>query len=518
MPADSSRALTPDRRLLLKTGTAALVLAATGASAQEPLPGADLLTDGASFDRSRLVDYARALSKRPYAAPNPSLPEGLTNLSYEQYVGIKHRPERAIWNDQPRGFVLEPLHRGFIFQAPVQITLVENGRTQRLVYNPTRYDFGRLPAPNANIGDIGFSGVRILVSAPEAPPREIAVFQGASFLRAIARGQTFGTIARALNLKTADPRGEEFPFFRALWIEKPGRDDLIVVHALLDSESVAGVFSYTIRSGDVTLVDTEAAVFPRVTLDSVGLAGMQGTYLFGWTDRRNIDDYRPSVYEVGGVQMVTGNGEWIWRPVTNPKQLQISSFSMENPRGFGFAMRDRSFASFQDHEARFEARPTLWIEPIGEWKAGAVQLVEIPSNDEIHDNIFTMWRPKEPLIAGSEHLFAYRQHWCWSPPERPQLLTVAGTRIGRAPQRRRRFVVDFAGETSAPLKVEDVQMAFWASNNGAQNLRLIPAGDNRPLRVTFDLDTGNETQIEMRLALMSGQTPVSETWLYRWTP
>ena len=510
----------PDRRFVLLAGAAAATLTSGMARAQEAVPGADLSGDGAPFDRTRLVDYARALSKRPYVAPNPALPDGLNGLNYDQYVGIRHRPERAIWGDEPRGFILEPLHRGFVFQTPVHISLVEGGVARKLVYSPARYDFGKLPVPGGNVGDIGFSGVRILATSPDGPPREIAVFQGASFLRAIARGQTFGAMARALSLKTADPRGEEFPQFRALFIERPARNDLIIVHALLDSESVSGVFSYTIRNGDVTLIDTEAAIFPRVALDNVGLAGMQGTYLFSLTERRNIDDFRPSVYEVRGLQMNAGSGEWIWRPVSNPKQLQISSFAMENPRGFGFVMRDRDFNSFQDTDARFEARPTLWVEPIGEWGAGAVQLMEIPSENEIHDNILATWRPREPMAAGSEHFFAYRQHWCWSPPERPQLAMVSGTRIGRAgqQQRRRRFVVDFAGERLATLKPEELQMAFWASNNGAQNLRIIPGTDNRPWRVTFELDPGNETLVEMRLALMNGTAPVSETWLYRWTP
>lgn len=518
MVRDVTRGFPVDRRSLLLAGAATLSGLVSEAGAQEALPGADLLGDGVSFDRARLVDYARALAKRPYVAPNAALPEPFNALNYDQYVGVRHRPERAIWADQPNGFVLEPLHRGFIFQAPVQIVLVEGGKTQRLIYSPQRYDFGRLAAPSSSIGDIGFSGVRILVSQADAPPREIVVLQGASFLRAIARGQAFGAISRALSIRTADQRGEEFPFFRALWIERPTRDDHIVVHALLDSESVAGVFSYTIHAGELTLIDTEAAVFPRVALDNVGLAGMQGTYLFGWTDRRAVDDYRPSVYEVGGLQMVNGNGEWIWRQVSNPKQLQVSWFGLDSPRGFGLVMRDRNFASFQDHDARFEIRPTLWIEPISDWKSGAVQLFEIPSNDEIHDNIIAMWRPKEPMTAGSEHFFAYRQHWCWSPPEKPQLYTVSGTRIGRGSQRRRRFVVDFAADAALQVKPEDLQIAFWASNNGGQNLRLLPATDNRPLRVTFELDTGSETMIEMRLALMSGTAPASETWLYRWTP
>jgi glucans biosynthesis protein len=489
--------------------------------AQDVLPGAELFQDGAAFERGRLVEHARALAKKPYAAPAATLPDGLQNLNFEQYSGIRHRPERLVWADANPGLMLEPLHRGFIYAAPVHLAVVEGGLTRKIVYSPTAYDYGKLTPPPSGVGDIGYAGVRIVGLTPDAPTlRDIASFRGASFLRSAARGQTPGTIARALSMRTGDQKGEEIAYYRALWIERPQRGDLIVVHALIDSESVTGVFSYTIRIGDITIIDTEAAIFPRVVLDSYGLAGMQASYLYGWTDRRNVDDTRPQVFEVAGLSMHTGNGEWVWRPVTNPKQLQISWFAADNPRGFGFAMRDRDFLSYQDHDQRYDLRPTLWIEPIGDWQAGVVQLVEIPSESETHDNIIAQWRPKEPLAAGSELFMAYRQHWCWQPPERPALAQVVGTRIGRGPQRRRRFIVDFGGERALALsgKLAEVQATLWASNNGANSVRILSVNEQRPLRVVFDLDPGSEQLIELRLALTAAGTPVSETWLYRWTP
>ncbi len=42
--------------------------------------------------------------------------------------------------------------------------------------------------------------------------------------------------ARGLSLKTGNPQGEEFPAFRAFWLEKPQKNtNSIVVHALLDN-------------------------------------------------------------------------------------------------------------------------------------------------------------------------------------------------------------------------------------------------------------------------------------------
>ena len=516
MTAEVSTGSAIDRRRLLAAGTA-VALVSSGAGAQEA--NGELFADGAPFDRTKLIDHARALAKKPYAAPNAPLPEGFSNLTFEQYAGIRHRRERAVWADSPRGLMIEPLHRGSIYQMPVQIALVENGIVRRLVYSPARYDFGRVQAPPATTADIGFSGFRLVKQTADGASRDIALFQGASFARAIARNQVFGGISRALSLKIGEQRGEEFPFFRAYWIQQPQTDDTIVVHALLDSDSAAGIFTFTLYVSDLTLIDTEATLFPRVALENFGVAGMQGTFLFSMTDRRGVDDYRPQVYEVGGVQMLSGNGEWIWRPVINPKQLQISMFSAVSPRGFGLVMRERDFFAFHDIDNRWDLRPTIWMEPIGDWGPGALQLIEIPSESEIHDNIIAIWRPKEPLAAGGEFNFAYRQHWCWMPPERPPLAMVSATRTGRTgTARRRRFVVDFIGERLINPNGLEITPQVWASNNGVQNIRMLPGGEARPFRVIFDLDTGTEQLIELRLALMSGNSPLSETWLYRWTP
>ena len=131
---------------------------------------------------------------------------------------------------------------------------------------------------------------------------------------------------------------------------------------------------------------------------------------------------------------------------TIPNTLQISAFVDSSPRGFGLLQRERSYEAFQDDDQRFERRPSLWIEPLGDWGQGSVQLLEIPTDAEINDNILAYWRPKAPMAAGSEVPFAYRQYWCWNSPERPPLATVTATRSGRGTGgRRRRFTVDFTG-------------------------------------------------------------------------
>ena len=269
--------------------------------------------------------------------------------------------------------------------------------------------------------DLDFSGFRLAYRDRGAEDaREIASFQGASFFRGLAKGQVAGLLARGLILRPAEASGEEFPSFRAFWIERPNPlSDELIVHALLDSENVCGAYRFTIRPREETIIDVEATIFARNTLDHVGYGGIAGMFLFGPASHRIDDDVRPAAHDADGLQLHTGSDQWIWRPLTNPEGLQISVFVDQNPKGFGLLQRRRDFAAFQDEDKAFERRPSLWVEPIGDWGQGAVQLLEIPSNNETNANILTYWRPKTPIAAASQANFAFRQYWTYTAPDRP---------------------------------------------------------------------------------------------------
>ena len=500
------------------------VSVATLASAQglrAQTPQATIYTrmgDNQRFDPAVVLDIARQLSKKPFAPPPNDLPDFFSNLNYDQYVAIKPR-QPPIWGNDGRGIAVEPLHRGFVFTNPVDLYLVEDGAVRRVGYNPSQFDFGRPNVPN-NIGDIGFSGFRLIATPGDGKPFDFALVQGATFFRAIAKGQNFGATARALTLKPADPKGEEFPIFRAFWLERPtAGSNSITVHGVIDSDSTTGAVRMTFRPGDMTIIDVETTLFPRVNLDHVGLGGIGSTYFYGPNDRRNADDIRPAVYESSGLQILNGQGEWLWRPLHNPEALQISAFVDAAPRGFGLLQRDRAYEVFQDDDQRFERRPSLWIEPLGDWGQGSVQLLEIPTDAEINDNILAYWRPKAPMSANTEVSFAYRQYWCWSPPERPPLAAVSATRVGRGTTgRRRRFSVDFSTEALGDNLPADLKSVLTVGPGTFQNLKNWVYPERKTVRVAFELDPGNENACEMRLILEAGGKPISETWLYRWTP
>lgn len=508
---------TPSRRAVM-TGIGATALAASALPGPAAAQQATWPADGQTFETARLLDYARALARRPYAATPVDLPEPFGSLNAEQFGMIRAKPTSHLLHEQGPGLAIEPLHRGFVYKEPVALFVIVDGVVRRIPYDPALFDFGRLTVP-ASLPDLGYSGFRLFGDPVDGKDREAAIFQGATFFKALARGQTYGLQARALALKVAEARGEEFPFFRAIWIERASGNAGAIVHALFDSESATGVMRATIRPGDVTLVDIETNIFARQVLDHFGIAAMSGTYLFGPGERRSSDDVRPAVFETNGLQMLRGNGEWVWRPLRNPPTLQISVFADENPRGFGLLQRERDFGQFQDDDARLERRPSLWIEPIGDWGTGALQLIEIPSDSEVNDNIVAYWRPRTPVQPGAEASFSYRQFWCWQPPERPAVASVVQTRFGRGSSgRRRRFIVDFAGDMLGDAKtVMEMTPAITASAGSIQNIRVLPYTDRKMCRVIFELDPGNEQLCELRLIINAGATPVTETWLYRWT-
>lgn len=486
--------------------------------AAEGSPLAFALGEPSPFDHNMVTAAARALSRQPFKPLSDDIPAVFRALKYEQYAAIRERPGTAIWGADKIGFAIEPLHRGFIFLSPMELNLVADGQARPVIYDPSLYDFGTLAIPK-DIGEIGFSGFRVLAQGSSGLSA-LAHFQGASFFRAIAPGQTLGAMARALSINTADARGEEFPAFRKVWIERPSlAAGALVIYALIDSESVTGSYRFTLRPGEATIIDTECTLFARAAVDNLGLATMSAVHLSGPLGQRRSDDLRPNVSEVAGLQILTGRGEWLWRPVTNRDTLQISAFADENPRGFGFLQRDRNFDHYQDDEQRFETRPSLWIEPIGDWSAGSLQLIEIPSDSEGNDNIIAYWKPKQPLAAGAEASYAYRQFWCWNPPEQPPLAVATQARSGRgSAPKRRRFLVEFTGDPlGMPENISAMKPALNVSPGSIVTVRTFNRPDKKICRILFEIDPGNESYSEMRLVLEAAGKPLTETWLYRWT-
>ena len=125
-------------------------------------------------------------------------------------------------------------------------------------------------------------------------------------------------------------------------------------------------------------------IFARKDVKKLGIAPLTSMFYHGENSTKFFDDYRPEVHDSDGLLTQSQDDKWVWRPLNNPSQLSVTSFAYENPKGFGLAQRDRDFNNYFDIEAHYHDRPSLWIEPQGEWGNGRVELVEIPTDTLVH--------------------------------------------------------------------------------------------------------------------------------------
>jgi periplasmic glucans biosynthesis protein len=469
-----------------------------------------------AFDPSVVRRTARGLAAKSYQPPDGNLPAALAALDYDAYRAIRFNPERALWRGQQLPFEVQFFHRGFLYNNRVTIHEVADGLARQIPYRPDDFSFGATPAPSSD-NDLGFAGFRIHAPINKADYYdEVCVFVGATYFRAVAKGEHYGLSARGLSVNTGQSKGEEFPLFKAFWLERPASEaSSIVVHALLDSNSVTGAYRFTIRPGETTVFDVETALYPRVDVQHVGLAPMTSMYFFGPNDPSDVQDFRPAVHDSDGLAMFNGRGEQLWRPLSNPRDLQVSDFADLNPRGFGLMQREKYFAAYQDLESRFGLRPSLWAEPIGDWGEGAVQLIEIPTKEEVHDNIAAFWTPKTALKAQGEHIYTYRLHWGPDTPKPSSLARFSRTGIS-ARGDDRLFVLEIVGEILKDVDAKAIRGMVSVDKGEIRNVVSQPNPETGGWRLSFDM-VRSTPPVELRASLMQGDKALSEVWICRWT-
>ena len=406
-----------------------------------------------------IATRARELADTPYRPPVSQLSAELRDLNYDAYRDIRFRPDRALWHAEKLPFELMFFPTGRGFQDAVRINTVEPGGVKRFEPDPAMFDFGANKIPPQKLRGLGFAGFRAhyAVNRPGYKD-ELVVFLGASYFRAVGKKQIYGLSARGLAVDTAAASAEDFPRFSEFWIERPRPGaTTLTVYGLLDSKRVTGAYKFVVTPGAATVMTVNSRVVPRDAAVKFGIAALNTMYAFG-ENQPGRDDYRPEVHDSDGLSLQTGEGEWIWRPLVNPKRLLVTSFATTNPRGFGMMQRDRSPASYEDPEAPYERRPSLWIEPVGAWGKGRVELVQIPTPDETNDNIVAYWVPEQAPVVGRRFDFSYRMRWQMAGQARAGKGWVVQTRCGRGyvrqPDGDLNFVVDFDGPALRSLAAD----------------------------------------------------------------
>jgi glucans biosynthesis protein len=490
----------------------------------------------APFNLQNVIDRAKALASKPFQESGKNVPDVLAKLTYDQWRDIRFDNAKSLWAGDKLPFLVRFFHPGFLYTRSVKINEIDTSGVKPVPFSPELFDYGQNDFKTSFPPDMGYAGFRVHYPInTKGYKDEVVVFLGASYFRAVAKGQNYGISARGLAIDTALPTGEEFPQFTEFWLLKPNPGAVrMTIYALLDSQSLTGAYRFSVEPGKETVVDVRAKLFFRKEVGKLCLAPLTSMFFYGENTKPvPVNDYRPEVHDSDGLMVANGDGHWIWRPLINPPSLSVSSFQVFDPLGFGLIQRDTNFDHYQDLEAHYESRPSVWIVPGEKWGEGRVELVQIPTDSEMHDNIVAYWVPAKAPVKGKSMWFSYKMHWYTADSRRPIGGRVVSTRTTRGKgQRDRKFVLDFEGgrleslEPDKPLsavitvdpraKVIEHQLF---KNRITKGWRLVfQMAVEEPSSMERVLPSHKREPLELRAFLKLGETQLTETWSYLYYP
>ena len=483
-----------------------------------------------------LDDVAALAGQRaqlPFKEAAHAIPAELAGLGYDGYRDIRSRPASRLWRADKLPYEANFFHAGSHGDR-VRIHEITPEGVKRIPYDPATFDFGGTALDPQRWGDLDHGGVRAFshLNSP-AYKDELIAFLGASYFRALGAGQRYGLSARGLAVDTTGAAKEVFPRFTDFWLEKPAAGGArLTLFALLDAEHLTGAYRFDVRPGEQTVTEVHARIFMRPSgkpVAMLGLAPLTSMFFFGENQPRP-GDFRPEVHDSDGLMVATddgqGGGEWLWRPLQNPKSPLVTSFSMKGLKGFGLMQRDRAFASYEDTEARYDLRPSAWVTPLKGFGAGRVELLQFATPDETHDNVAAYWVPEKPPAPGESLDLAYQIAWQGKnqqlPPNGWATQSRRGTGYSRlgadALAQQTQFVIDFAGPALDALPEGANVQAITTSSANARVLESLvyrnPASGawRMTLRVRRLASAEPLKPIELRAFLQHDHHTLSETW------
>ncbi len=391
-----------------------------------------------AFDFDDVAQRAEELAQQGYRAPETSLPNELRELSYAEYAQIAFKRDRDVWSGNDVPFTLSFIHEGMHYDSALKLNSIDHeGDVHGFAYNPDDFTYGDL-----NISDdikssdgLGIAGVRINHGLNDTNRKdEVMVFLGASYFRAVGEGQVYGLSGRGLAIDTGSSSGEEFPRFSEMWIVEPNSESqYLTIFALLDSPSVTGAYRFVLRPGEDTLVDVQSRLYLRRSVEKLGIAPLTSMYLYGPEQPSSTQHYIPAIHDSNGLLIDDAQNGWLWRPLANPARLMMNRHATPQLRGYGLMQRGHKFSDYQDLDSRYDLRPSAWIEPLNEWGAGSIELIQIPTDNETNDNIVSMWLADETHDPQTPLAFDYRITFTANESRHldPQLAWVEETRRSR---------------------------------------------------------------------------------------
>jgi len=480
----------------------------------------------AAFDLDDVAAQAEKLAREPYRDPQGQVPDWLLKITYDQWRDIRFRPDHALWRDRKLPFQVQFFHPGLYYDRTVAINTIEDGKVRPVEFSTSQFDYGKNDFAGKIPRHFGYAGFR--VHYPLNNPDyydELIVFVGASYFRALGRHEVYGLSARGLAIDTVASTPEEFPYFNEFWLATPDANARqLEFYALLDSPSVTGAYHFVVIPGDETVVNVDNRIFFRREVEKLGIAPLTSMFFHGENTLQPPVDFRPEVHDSDGLLLHFDTGEWLWRPLENPRTLQVNSLQMHNPKGFGLLQRDRNFEHHQDLETRTDLRPSVWIGTGGNWGEGHVELVEIPTNTDINDNVVAYWVPRDKPKPGDSLFFSYVMSWYGDDPARPPGGRVVATRRDYGTMENvHRFVLDFEGGKLEALPAEQAPRAVVTVAGGEQTGEIVDQHVvKNPVtggwRLTFQVRPKTSAPLELRAFLERDEKALTETWSYAVLP
>lgn len=513
--------LTQPRFLFLPLSRVALVTSClvfyTGCSSLDAMRRVEV-------DFDLVSNVAQQRSERAFS-PSLALPEALAELDYDGYRKIRFDEESELWKAEDLPFRLQMFHRGFLHTERVLLNEFTATHSQRVPYLREFFVFDDPEIEQAVPNNLGFAGFKLVERRPgEDRGDEFASFVGASYFRGTGSETRYGSSARGIAVDAGLGRPEEFPSFREFWVQKPSpRSERLLVYALLDGPSVTGAYEFVIQPGVETVMDVKVRLFFRNSVESLGIAPLTSMFWRGENRQPTESDYRPEVHDSDGLVVWEQGEEPIWRPLDHGGETRLSYFAVEELAGFGLMQRDRSFGSYQDAEALYHMRPSVWVQPINGMIGGRVRLVELPTSSEYEDNIVAYWEPSESPKEGDEMAISYRLHWTSREPAEIDtsyvMSTVMGTRQGidQAYPGTHVFVIDFSGEEAWGQPKLNLPESFRGAELVDQSVAWNPF--EGAWRVTLRVRPAEgESVSELSCQLEFSDRGGSEVWAYQWHP
>ncbi|MGH8225763.1 MAG: glucan biosynthesis protein G [Gammaproteobacteria bacterium] len=474
-----------------------------------------------AFGFDDVAAKAKALAVKAYAPPKQA-PDFLTGLDYDQYQKIRFLPERSLWRASGSNFQVMFVAPGEYFRHVVRIHMVDAVGVHEVPFRKGDFSWPSEALEKKVPDDLGYAGFKLAypINRPGVEDQFLA-FAGVSYFRGVGRGDNFGLSARGIAIDTGLPGGEEFPDFTDFWLVRPRPDaHALRFFALLDGPSLTGAYRFVVYPGAPTRIEIKVALFLRKDVKLLGMAPLTSMFYYGHNTPRPSGEWRGAVHDSDGLLIHANTGEWLWRPLINPMQLQMDYFEADSAQGFGLLQRDRHFRDYQDAQARYDRRPSAWVTPHQDWGKGHVVLVEIPTDSETNDNIVAFWSPQKEALAGDRYDLDYTLYFGALDIADEPLATARNTFVGRGNASKAsnlyRIVVDFAGgpldRIASRVPVQAIVTGLDGSKIIQQNVEWVQALNE--WRLSFLAQPAADTTLNLRAFLKSGQETLSETWSY----